>query len=516
MTARVIIKKYTGKDSEFGTVVKSLGIKRIDTCVPSVYSSERLGGKTIPADDASEARMYCIYRPERPDCWTYSMECVFKLHLVDAPDVQLSNIRIYPVGPRPRDTDKAPRLMIGNSITYSKPTNAKSTVAIHDIWDYSKEHPFYLSVAGLYGQVVDPAATKYEYSVEYRDCGYGNMIYLDGERQPAVRTAVRSDAGDVTLRFKDRTFMADSGVKRNVIEFIDPDTNRPIPEKFYRTITPSDTKGDGPVLELYVKHTGKTDEDTWSLMELYPRGLIYKIPADTEYDYDGSGYVIYWVNLYAQEAGWHTIDDVTRDTDTSYVPNRWFKEIYDATDATVTENPEERPFDKPVEYIDVEAKADENGNVVYYINGARRPLLMLDIHKNYHFFNRSGGRFPMRFIGNMNAPMANNIDDVITDGVVVIHGGSDIEELFVNPEKVLKSGHRIGGYQCVSHVGLGNVVYNAPLDMCGNYNLCRVGGGIYNPALAGETDYVYLQLQVSGTSDPGLAIPDLEIEYDET
>lgn len=122
----------------------------------------------------------------------------------------------------------------------------------------------------------------------------------------------------------------------------------------------------------------------------------------------------------------------------------------------------------------------------------------------------------MRFIGNMNAPMANNIDDVITDGIVVLHGGSDIEELFVNPEKILKSGHRIGGYQCVGEPGMGNVVYNAPMCMCGNYNLCRVGGGIYNPSLAGETDYVYLQLQVSGRSDPGMAIPDLEIEYDET
>lgn len=515
MSAQVIIKKYTGKDSEFGTVVKSLGIKRIDTCVPSVYSSEKLGGRTIPADDASEARMYCIYRPEREDCWSYSMECVFKLHLVKAPDVQLSNIRIYPVGPRPV-SENAPKLMIGNSVTYSKPTTAKSTVAVHDIWEYDRTHPFYLSVSGLYGQVVDPAIGKTEYSVEYRDCGYGNMIYLDGERQPAVRVAVRTDAADTTIRFKDRTFMADTGVKRKVMDFIDPRTYEPIPEKYYRTVTPNDARGDGPVMELLVKHTGKTPEDTWSLMDLYPAGLIYKIPADTEYDYEGSGYIVYWVNLLAQEAGWNPVDDVTRKTDTSYVPNRWFQEIYDATDATITESAERRPFDKPVEYMDVEAKLDENGTLVYYVNGARRPTLLLDLHKNYHFFNRSGSRYPMRFIGNMNAPMANNIDDVITDGIVVLHGGSDIEELFVNPEKILKSGHRIGGYQCVGEPGMGNVVYNAPMCMCGNYNLCRVGGGIYNPSLAGETDYVYLQLQVSGRSDPGMAIPDLEIEYDET
>ena len=50
MAAGVIIRKYTGKDGSFGTLVSSLGIKRVDTCVPAVYSSERLGGKVIPAD----------------------------------------------------------------------------------------------------------------------------------------------------------------------------------------------------------------------------------------------------------------------------------------------------------------------------------------------------------------------------------------------------------------------------------------------------------------------------------
>ena len=60
------------------------------------------------------------------------------------------------------------------------------------------------------------------------------------------------------------------------------------------------------------------------------------------------------------------------------------------------------------------------------------------------------------------------------------------------------------------------MVYTHPLDMCGNYNLCRVGGGIYNPLLAGETDYVYLQLQVNSDTDPGAAVPELEIGYDET
>ena len=135
MSAQVIIKKYTGLDSEFGTVVKSLGIKRVDTSVPSVYSSNNLGGKVIPADDASEAKFYSVYRPDKPECWNYSMECVFKVHLIKPPDIQLSNLCIYPVGEPPKDREHAPKLMIGNSVAYSKPTNARSKKAIHDIWE---------------------------------------------------------------------------------------------------------------------------------------------------------------------------------------------------------------------------------------------------------------------------------------------------------------------------------------------------------------------------------------------
>lgn len=510
MPAQVIIKKYTGRDSDFGTVVKSLGIKRVDTAVPSVYSSKNLGGKVIPADDASEAKFYSVYRPDQPDCWNYSMECVFKVHLVKPPDVQLSNLCIYPVGERPTSPN-APKLMIGNSITYSKPTNAKSLKAVHDIWDYSREHPFYLTVSGLYGQVVDPAFTKYEYSVEYRDCGYGNVVYLDGERQPAVPVAVRTDAGDITLRFKDRTFMASSeDTGRHLLDFVDPTTGKLIDPKYTRTIRQDDPHGDGGALELLVK----TSE--WNLMDIYPAGLIYKIQMDREYDYEGSGYMIYWLNLYAQEAGWTPVCDTTMQTDVSYVPNRWFRSIYDTTDATVTETTADRPYDKQVVYYDVEARCDETGRMSFFVNGVRRPTILFDLNKTYHFLNHSGSKFPMRFIGNMFAPLANNIDDVITDGVVVLHGNTDIEEVFVNPEKVLKAGKCIGAYQSPCQPEMGNVVYNHPLDMCGNYNMCRVGGGIYNPLLAGESDYVYLQLQVNSDTDPGSAVPELEIGYDET
>jgi len=517
MSAQVILKKYTGLDSEFGTVVKSLGIKRVDTAVPSVYSSNNLGGKVIPADDASEAKFYSVYRPDEPDCWNYSMECVFKVHLIKPPSVQLSNLCVYPVGKPPENRETAPRLMIGNSITYSKPTTAKSTKAIHDIWDYSKEHPFYLSVSGLYGQVVDPSYGKTEYSVEYKDCGYGNVVYLDGERQPAVPVAIRSDASDVTLRFKDRTFMASTEKSnRRLLDFVDPATGKSIDSKYIHVVKQADAHGDGGALELLVKHTGESEEDTWNLMDMFPSGLIYKIQTDREYDYEGSGYMVYWLNLYAQNAGWNPVCDTTQETDVSYVPNRWFKSIYDFTDASISETPAPRPFDKQVVYYEVDAREEPDGRMAFYINGRRRPTLVFDLNKTYHFLNRTGSRFPMRFIASRHAPLCNDVDGVITSGVVVLHGNTDLEEIFVNPELVLKSGRCIGAYQSTCQPYMGNVAFTHPMDMCGNYNMCRVGGGIYNPLLAGESDYVYLQLQVSGKCEPGSAVPTLEIGYDET
>ena len=45
--------------------------------------------------------------------------------------------------------------------------------------------------------------------------------------------------------------------------------------------------------------------------------------------------------------------------------------------------------------------------------------------------------------------------------------------------------------------------------------MCRVGGGIYNPLMAGETDYVYMQIEVDADTDPGRCIPNIKLEYDE-
>ena len=526
MPAQVAIKKYTGKDSEFGTLVSSLGIKRVDTCVPSVYSSERLGGRTVPADDGSESQFYCIYRPDDPKCKAYSMECVFKVHLTTPPDRQLTDIRLYPTGPRPRGQHPA-RLYIGNSISYSRPTNQKSLIATRDIWEFSKEHPFYLTVSGLYGQMPQQQLGHTHFITEYRDVGSGNVVFLDGIKQPVVPVGVYTDENrDIVITFEDRTFMANTANVHMCLMFIDPASGKDINTiaeemgygYFYRSVIPDSNGGvypsDGPVVELQVKKTG---EGGWNLMDLFPNGLIYQIPPDRECDYRGSGYVVAWMPLYYGEPGWQSTESGDSQlVETAYVPNRWFKRIYTLSDGTVTEHDMPDHFkNKPTEYYDVEVRVGSNGCPAYFMNGVERPQLIFDIHKTYHFFNKSGSKFPLRFIGNMFAPQANIPVDVISAGVVVLRGNTDMEELFVNPELILKSGGRINAYQSVCAPGLGNVAYNLPLSMCGSYNMCRVGGGIYNPLMAGETDYVYMQIEVDGETDPGSCIPNIKLEYDE-
>jgi hypothetical protein len=61
----------------------------------------------------------------------------------------------------------------------------------------------------------------------------------------------------------------------------------------------------------------------------------------------------------------------------------------------------------------------------------------------------------------------------------------------------------------------GNSIKFLPIDSDGKYNMNTVGGGT-DPDSAGETDYVYLQVEVNRDTDVGSYIPNLLIEYDES
>lgn len=532
MSAGVIIKKYTGKDGDFGTPVSSIGLKRVDTCVPSVYSSEQLQGTgmTVPADDASEAALYCIYRPDDPNCYAYSMESVFKIHLTNPPDVQLSNIRIYPIGERPTDP-LAAKLYIGNSISYSRPTNQKSGIAVNDIWNYSKEHPFYLTVAGLYGQYPDQRLSRKKYIVEYKDCGYGNVIYLNGDRQPLIPIPSYTDPDRIVEETGEpiRIEFVNNSLNpvASMIQFL-PYVDGKFDPK--RTLDPKYVQVEGNSVFLIIYGKDPVTGETIDLMNNEGKfGLVYKIPGDPYGDPKfNTGHIIVPARL-MNTVGQSFVPTFIRPgtpLHEIYVPNDgWFKTDFDANgDPIYTSVPEEgRPYydptqkynGKPMEVYEVTAECDDLGQFCYLVGGVRRPMLTLDLNKVYRFVNHAGGQYPLRFIGNPHSPIANYINDVVVDGVVVYNGGTNEEVIEIDPEKVLKAGKCINAYQCVSRPGMGSYVFNQQLFMCGQYNMCRVDGGIYNPLQAGETDYVYLQLEVSGNSNPGYCVPDIAIAYDE-
>ena len=180
MPAAFKIIKYTGKNSAFGTQVSSIGLKRVDAAVPAVY-----GNPIVPGDDKSDVNTYSVYRPDETADVAYSYESIFKLILTTAPSNQLSNIRIYPAIDKPDDAN-LPDMYIGCSQTFTRPTNSVSLVATNDLWTYTADSPFEVTVGGETGQAVDENVPVINWNATVHDLGTGNLIYMNGERQIGI------------------------------------------------------------------------------------------------------------------------------------------------------------------------------------------------------------------------------------------------------------------------------------------------------------------------------------------
>lgn len=437
MSAEFEIFKYTGKDCAFGTPVSSIGIKRIDAAVPAVY-----GDPIVPADDKTDANTYCIYRPDVATDVGYSFESIFKFILKTPPSNQLSHMRIYPATTRPDDAN-IPILYIGCSTAYSRPTNDKSLVAINNIWNYTAESPFLVTVGGNFGQYLDEQVAVLDYNITEHDIGYGNVMYLNEERQIPVPIVVGN-----TYTFVDKT---DNDFTFQIYNVLD-DT----------PVTDSDivitTNGLG---ERVV-----TVNATAALFASYPSGFKYGDASDITV-----GGVIGWLDLSAD----------------------------------------------PVETVDYTVRVETlpNGSKCYYLNDIRTPTLNFETNRIYRFTNVSGDTDPIRFLTNKTSVIANVESEIVIQGVTVTNGGTVNEVVTVDPSAVLTSGEQILGYQSVAHSCYGGEVTNVRTAMVGYYNINTVGGGVTNPLAAGETDYIFLQLAVTGDSTVGQAVPELVIEYDE-
>lgn len=437
MSAEFNIFKYTGKDCVFGTPVSSIGIKRIDAAVPAVY-----GDPIVPSDDKTDTNTYCIYRPDVAEDVGYSFESIFKFVLKTPPSNQLSHMRIYPATEKPDDPN-IPILFIGCSSAYSRPTNNKSLVAVNNIWNYSEESPYLVTVGGNFGQSLDEQVAVIDYNITQNDIGFGNVMYLNEDRQITVPIVEGN-----SYTFVDKT---DGDMEFQVYNAAD-DT----------PVTDSDivisTNGSG---ERVV-----TINATSALLTSYPSGFRYGDVSDINV----GGYVD-WLDLKAD----------------------------------------------PIETIEYTVRVETlaNGERVYFLNDIRNPVLNFMTNRIYRFINESGDTDPLRFLNNKTAMQVVREEDVVIKGVEVENGGTVNEVITVTPSEVKTAGDIILSYQSVNNMRYGNEVTNTNTSLIGNYNINTVGGGVANPMAAGETDYIFLQLEVTGESSVGQAVPELIIEFDE-
>lgn len=270
MSAKFTIIKYTGRDSDFGTEVSSIGLKRVDAAVPAVY-----GDPVVPGDDTSDAMMYSVYRPELPDDVAYSFESIFKLKLVEAPDNQVSNVRIYPKEEKPNDPYRSVLKIGVSSNGYTRPTNTASMVAVHDIWNFTKESPFKISVGGIDGTELNPVIAEQSFNITLADIGTGNLIYLNKERQATIQLVEpRIGHADRTYTFVDQT---DGDV---IFTVYDPDTNTPVTHPSITT----DVDGDGRVITHILADN--------ALNTAYPNGILYGSSTDVSV-----GGLLEWIDL---------------------------------------------------------------------------------------------------------------------------------------------------------------------------------------------------------------------------
>ena len=437
MSAVFQLRKYIGNDGSMGMYVSKIGLKRIDSVVPAVY-----GMPIVPGDDASDVNTYAIRRSDTNET-VYSFESIFKMVLTVPPSNQLSNVRIYPSTSVPLDPN-IPKLFVGCSKSYSRPTNTKSLTALANIWDYSATSPFCVTVGNNFGQTVNDQLPVQSYSMRVHDLGYGNIIYLNNERQLPIPVV----AGNGTYT------IVNTSTSQMTISIYNP---ADLTVVSHADITTAIVSGNQVV---YINATT-------ALKTAYPNGLLYGSSVSSTV-----GGIVYWVDFSAS-----VVDTV----------------VYDVTLETLP-----------------------NGSKVYAFNGVRNPIINFRENMIYQFMNHVGDTDPIRFVNDSTLPMANVESKMVIDGVYVENGGTINEIVTVKPAETTVAGKVIRAYQSVLNGCYGNTVTNTNTALVGNYNINTVGAGVYNPMSAGETDYIYLQLEVAPDASVGQMMPDIIIEYDES
>lgn len=521
MVAQLKIIKYIGNDCIFGNEIVDVGLKRISNVVPAVYQNN---GIVIASSDASDALHYSVITPLEGGP-THSFESIIKLHLKVKPDNQLSNIRIFPNIPKP-SSPTAAKMLIGVSQSYTRPTNNASSIAVNDIWDYTEENPFLITIGGLSGYQVSPTIFGVDqYHVSIGDTGSGNKLFLNGNKQESIKI--------IENKALPRYLFINHVTAQYTLSIFDAVTSLPIvhPDVVYES-----TMGEQTI----------TINPTTALKTAYPMGFKYGTTEILPLPTTG-------INM-GSTISWFTLAQVPTETLTFTVES--------LPDPTV-------------------------GHNVFFINNTKKPVLDFQSGKIYVFNNISGDIDPIRFV---TRGLGGDETNVITNGITVINGGTVNEVVTVDTTLVNMSGKYPRSYVSTTpnHSDYGNQIkffcsnnngghssghsqdegqahaignhtgffvgegdshgpfndhhnhnghqhghsgdshghsndwnnphgfHTFPIDNIGYYNMNTVGGGTSDPLNSGETDYIYLQLKVSSDTDPGDVLPELIIRYDES
>jgi hypothetical protein len=456
MASVVGIYKCTGI-SGAETPVTSIGLKRIDSVVA--------GSADGDVDDTGDVKYYQVYTPEIEDVKSCSYETWFRFYIKEAPSNQLSNIRLYVEGTKP-DIVNLPDIRIGRATTYTRPTNAVSSVALNDIYDYTSENPLPITVNGLsgYSGTFDTAYTS-PYAITVEDIGKGNVFYVNGVHQEEVNL------------FK-------GSVSENPITYRFNSTHVEIGSEAYsfRLYGPSGILGTTEGVTVY--NDGASDE-------------YILVDATTLFAQVGTLSI-----TYADQGGHLDIDGA---------PIGAVVNLIDST------------------YIDPRAHVDhvlgvrtaplDSTEYQFTIDGAYQKQIELNSRSTYTFTNPQGATYPFRIFTGMKSEESSSI---IVKGVLVENGGTndeivhiDTTELYaINGGDMMHYGTTTDG--CNNNVMGGNIIFNPAIvlnDACdsipsqqGEYNLMTVGD---------KSDFVILQIQCDINTLPDDYFPRIVVEYDE-
>lgn len=152
----------------------------------------------------------------------------------------------------------------------------------------------------------------------------------------------------------------------------------------------------------------------------------------------------------------------------------------------------------------------------YYIDGVRKPSLVLQAGSTYIFNNASGDAHPFRI--HKDGALGGTEESVVVKGVDVDNGGTVNEVVTVVASDLFAfNGTSDLAYQSTNLTDVGNKINDPDAQSGDTYPPVEIYQGQYNMNTVGDkTDFIVMQVQVEEDTTPGDYIPDIKIIWDES